>query len=194
MSNYVYAKQFRKLKQFTVEDIYKPYRSGGVRVDGKFIPRTFKPVGEGLKEQVYENGGFELKDFSDKMDRDFFKTYKKVFDVKVTLPESIDIETTKKVDGKNVIVNTDEIVINGLSAFKVQEMLKADFDIVPPMNGDKVKFDWEDEFYEKLKGRTFQMQVTGEGLDTEYRFKLIEKVSASDFDDMKTATDDSLPF
>ena len=37
---------------------------------------------------------------------------------------------------------------------------------------EKEVFDWEDKVYESLQGKTYQMKVTGTGLDTRYKYKL----------------------
>ena len=198
---YAYAKHFRTLTEFTVKNIYPFYLSGGIRVAGKFQGRTFKYDEDGkIMEQVWNGSEMELveptgkvwiyekfqkededgnegrsyeADFKDAFkDKHFYRTYKKVFDVALSLPKAIDIETTKKGDdGDYIVESTDEVVIKGLGRYKVQEMLRSDFSfIVPTDDQDREKFDWEDDFYKTLVGKTFQMRVTGTGFDTKYQF------------------------
>ena len=187
---YIYAKHFRKLKDFTVTGIYAPYRSGGLKIDGKFIPRTFKYEGSELKEQKWNGAGFDLVSFDDKKDAEFYKTYKKVFDVKVKLGNPLEVETTKK-----ELVTTDEFTINALGSFKVKEMLKADFDFQPKMDGEREAFDWEDDVYSDIVGRSFSMKVTGVGMDTSYMFKYNgkEKNNDADFPEGRNETANGKP-
>lgn len=160
--NYIYAKHFREFEEFTVEKIYPFYRNGGVVFNDKFIPKTFKHVDGKLLEEKWTDGTRELVPCSEKLDKEFFKTYKKVFDVVIKLPKE------QTVDG----VTADTFAIKGLGAFKVKEMLKADFDYEVPMDEEHEKFNWEDDVYTNIEGKTYKMKVRGEKLDTEYKIQL----------------------
>ena len=158
---YLKAKDFRQFTEFTVKTIYPAYRSGGVKTaDGRFIGKTFVEKDGKFMEKHFEKKGdkwdISLIEPTVIIDRDFFKTYKKVYDVVITTGEG------------------NEFTIQGLGVYKIQLMLKADMDFDVPMNGDKEQFDWEDSVYKNIEGRTYKMKVTGAGLDTEYRISLVD--------------------
>jgi len=166
-TQYLRAKHFRNFSEFTIERVYPFYRNGGIEVDGKFQGKTFRYVDNKLQEETWDKvNGKNVKTLvpvTEKIGGDFFKIYKKVFDIRITTPTEI------TVDGKKGNCFT----IESLGSFKIKEMLREDFSIVIPMNGDKEAFDWEDDVYKSLEGKTFQMKVTGAGLETKYKFKLV---------------------
>ena len=216
--NYLYAKHFRELKEFQVVRVYRPYRFGGVKSNGKFLGRTFKLVDKMLKEESWEEnsegkrlpvlkdpigevivcGKEKLPDGTKKevcesipmenaqKDRRFWDTYKKVFDVVVITPEEVTI------DGKT----GREFKISRLGFNKVRGMIKSDIDFDVPVEGDHEKFDWEDDVYTNIEGCSYNMKVSGSGLDTEYRFKLLEKKEEKPVDDnfSKEEEEEELPF
>lgn len=183
---YIYSKHFRKFKEFTITNIYAPYRSGGIEVDGKFIPKSFKMKDGKWYEQLWseEQHGFVLSDTPAVANKEWYKTYKKVFDVaiKTPAPATVDDKTS------------DEFTIKALGTFKVKEMLREDFDVEIPMDGDNEAFDWEDKVYVNVKGKSYQMKVTGKGLDTKYKFKLVETPKEKAVDDINSEDMVDLPF
>lgn len=199
---YIKASSFRQLQKspFTIKTVYPKYQNGGIKVGDKFIGRTFVYEDKKIKEKKWDDNEkkFVIEDFSDiKIDRDFFKTYKKVFDVVVELDKEVEIEEKRR--GEMVKAKGTEFTIKGLGAYKLQEMLKEDFDIeVAEDSEGRRPFDWEDDLVVKLEGSKFQMKVTGKGLDTSYKFKLLEKavVEKDDigFEMDKPATAEDLPF
>ena len=107
-----------------------------------------------------------------KVDRDFFKTYKKVFDIEIETEKNISVENYKWTQEWNTFV------IQGVSAFKIKEMLKATvIDDVPEVDG-KEMFDWEDNEYKKLTNVTLKFSVVWTWLDTSYNFKPISKFTS----------------
>ena len=205
MAEYIYAKHFRNLKEFTITKIYAPYRNGGLEIDGMFVPRTFKySKGKIMEEKwVGETGSRkpELQETDIKIDKDFFFTYKKVFDVQLSTPVEVEL------DGKK----GTEFVIKGLGFSKVKDMLREDFDLKIPMVTRDVKgedgtvtaeekeaFDWEDSVYQSLEGKSYKMKVTGQMLDTRYQYKLISdaKPASEPVEEKETvdSVEDLLPF
>ena len=185
---YIKSSSFRQITvPFIVTKIYDKYLNGGVGQGTKFKGRTFK-IDNGLKERVWVDGGFEWIDpvndipVQTKEDGvknvspekalktpDFYRTYKKVWDTVIETLEPITITENKK--GEEIKKEGTEFTINGLGTFKLQEMLKSNFDFEVPMDGDREAFDWEDNFIKDLIGKKFQMKVTGQGLNTTYSFK-----------------------
>jgi len=170
---YAYAGEFRKFTEFTIKEIHPPYRSGGLKVDGKYKPRSFKETKDGLKESIYnqETSSFELIDITEEIGKEFFATYKKVFDVVLEVKTPTKILNTKKEE-----VEATEVSLRGLGAYKVKLMLKEDFDLEIPMNGDREAFDWEDDVYKNIIGKTYKMRVTGTGLETSYQVKEVQEI------------------
>lgn len=199
---YIKASSFRQLQKspFVIKTVYPKYQSGGIMMGDKFVGRTFVyDEDKKLKEKKWDDEAkaFVLVDFSDiKVDRDFYKTYKKVFDVAIVTDNEVTVKEKRK--GEMVEVVGTEFVVKGLGAYKLQEMLKEDFDIDVEMNGDRPVFDWEDNLVKRLEGSKFQMKVTGKMLETSYKFKLLEKApegNEADFEEpVKEVEVEDLPF
>jgi len=212
-TNYLPAKHFREFKEFKIENIFPFYRTGGIMDGkGKFHGRTFVFVDGALKEEKWEElegknvkkitaleGDVVVYDkktkesesipFEDALkDWRFWSTYRKVFDVKISVKKEV------TVDGKTGTV----FVINRLGSWKIQEMLREDFELKIPMNGDREAFDWEDKEYTRLLGTTFKLNVTGKDFDTRYKFKLVDagEDTQPGFEDKKAEdiTPEDLPF
>lgn len=168
---------------FQIKEVYPAYRAGGVELpDGKFQFRTFKyfPVDEResvfsgdpeilakasadatpkmeLREQKWNDveKKFEFIRVKGKLDGDFFKTYKKVYDV------SIRLDGVKKIHRyKEVYEENDEVVLQGVSASKLKDILRNVADVNPPMVNGKDKagnpamveaFDWEENYRANAK-------------------------------------------
>ena len=164
---YIKAKQFRELakRDLKIIWVYWPYRSWGIKMWDKFLGRTFKYNEEWkLLEQKWNNDErkFNLVSFNDiKVDRDFFKTYKKVFDVKFQTADIIEIWD-----------QSDNTFVVQLSAYKLQEILRNTVvDDVPVNEEWNEKFDWEDDFKMDLIDTYIKFNVTWTWLDTKYTFK-----------------------
>jgi len=216
--NYLYAKHFRELKEFQVVRVYRPYRFGGVKSNGKFLGRTFKLVDKMLKEEVWEENseGKRLPVLKDPIGEVIVCGEEKLPDgTKKEVCESIPMEnaqkdrrfwrTYKKVFDVVVITPEEvtidgktgrEFTISGLGAYKIREMIKADIDFDIPMDGERPKFDWEDSVFTVIEGNSYKMKVIGIELDTEYNFKLLDKKEEKPVDDnfSKEEEEEELPF
>ena len=126
------------------------------------------------------------------MDREFFKTYKKVFDLKVVFEQPQEVK-----NWKNEAETGNEITLTQVSASKVKNILTVVADVEPPMVEWKDKagndcmvaeFDWEDKYRDALENVFVEMTVTGEGLDTKYNFSAGKEFA------VKELTLDEIPF
>lgn len=204
-------KQFHN-KTFRVNKVYNDYRSGCVETNWKFIFRTFKyfpkveeevlikwlrqdgskltkemeiSLGRELREQVWGDGGFNFHRITDKLDKDFWKAWPKVFDLEIETENSLDVfRYHDKRTNTDVVENGNIINITGVSAGKIKNMLRGIMDedngeIVPMIKGkDKAgneamveEYDWEDKMKDVLEGRFIKMKVSGEWMDTKYIFQ-----------------------
>ena len=134
---------------------------------GKFIYRVFKTDKDGkLMEQKWENWKATFKPFSDKIDKDFFSTYKKVFDVEITTAKPIPITTYKGLQ------EDDTFVLQATSSGKVQSMILATIlDEAPTKEDGKKEYDWEDGIINSLEGQFVKFGITWTWLETRYNFK-----------------------
>lgn len=214
MAIYQKAKQFRILDSvnFQVKEIYSAYRSGGLEVNGKFVGKSFYPFNEEgktvFKEKFWnaDERKFDFRPYDGKLDKEFYKTYKKVFDVHVVLGEDVtlpvwDKEQKKEVD--TVVAKGNEVVFQAISASKVKTMIE-DLDLDEGIKlvegtdkaGEKAMvkpFDWEDEYKDKLKEQFITMKVRGTGMDTKYKFKQGKPFKMEEDDKFAINLDD-IPF
>lgn len=191
---YQKAKNFRLLNgvPFIVTNVYPAYRSGGVEVGGKFIGKSFysfpKENGEGneFREKIWDKEAKEFRfvTYTGKLDKEFFATYKKVYDVEVELARSVNLHVWDKESRSEVptaVEAGEKVVFQAISASKIKTMVE-DMDLDGGVvlvdgkdkagNPSKVKpFDWEDGCKELLVGVLMEMKVRGEGMDTKYSFK-----------------------
>lgn len=194
----VYTNNLRQFagKTMLIKEVYTAYRAGGVETNGKFVFKSFyqfpiiddeEIAGDDprakeasdkkeWREKVFNNGKLSFV----KLDKDikwkeWFKIYKKVFDINVELEQSENIHRYKEVydDG-------DVAVIQGVSSSKVKDMIDALTEFEVPLMKGKLRdgtegmvavYDYEDDAKELLKGVGFAFKVAGEGLDTKYTFK-----------------------
>jgi len=193
----IYTKNLREFnkKTFQVKEVYAPYRAGGVETASGFKFRSFIEFPEDWREIVYSGEieknndakkelreriwnknekKFEFHKVKDRMDRKFFKTYKKVFDLKVVFEQPQKLTNWK---GEEEVGN--EIVLQQVSASKVKSMLMVVAEVEPPLVDGKDKtgkpakvpaFDWEDREKDKLNNLFIKVMVSGEGVDTKYNF------------------------
>lgn len=208
---YAKAKHFRKLgtiSSFMIEEVYLPYFVQEATVNDKFSMNTYKVFPKAIKDAVVTSADPRLKDFVGKklnkenkelrlqtwnknigvfefsrvkMNKDTYKTLKKVFDVKVITGENISIPVWNKELGQEAPLDSNEWVFSGVSSAKVRGMIEdLDLDVwVPTMertskDGEKYQgkvYDWEDETSQSLKGVFIKARVDGVGMDTKYKFK-----------------------
>lgn len=212
MTAYVKPKYVRKLdgKNIRINKVFNAYRSGGLEIGGKWVGKSFvyfpkritdDVIASGderakyapgdelameLREKSYnrEAGRFEFTRVKEKLDGEFFKTYKKVFDVEVTLGETVSIPTWDKVAKQEVNSEFgigETLMLQEFSAGKLKTLLEdleldSHVELVDGKdkmgNAAKVKpYDWEDNLRKELEGRFVVIRVKGEGMDTKYKFK-----------------------
>lgn len=137
-----------------------------------------------LRELIWNNGAREFHKYTGKLDKDFFGTYKKVYDIEVVIKESF----------KNTVWNKDtkqeeeveffegtSATLNAFSAGRLRNLIESldlDEGLVLIDGKDKLgeptlvkPYDWEDLYKAKLEGKFVSMRVRGTGLDTKYSFK-----------------------
>lgn len=195
-------------KEFTILKFYKPYRSGCLQnADGTFtfksfveFPKCDDPVlstgTDRIKEvPALEKGArgewrqkvwnkdserFDFVKMKEADTKDFYKNYKKVFDVVVYFTELQDVVRYKKKDGTLLKELNQEVYLEGVGAGKVKNMVRTLLDVEIPMTMGKDRttgeakmveaFDFEDDLKEQLIGKTCKVKVSGTGLDTKYMF------------------------
>lgn len=146
----------------------------------------FKRIGEEameLREKIYDAsiGKFTFVKLKEKVTRDFYKTYKKSFDISVDIDSPIEVTRWDKDAQQNVtekVVNN--VVFQGVSASKIKTMLEflgLDENIELVDGKDKLgnpamvkPFDWEDTIKDSLAGKFIKVKVTGSGIDSKYIF------------------------
>lgn len=196
-----------------VVKVYNFYRDGGLEVkqsDGsmKYVGKTFVNIPKRIKDAIVIQGDEQLKyiegdemefrevvwdkelkartfvKYNGKMDKDFYSTYKKVYDVEVVVKDEFKNPVWDS-EAKSEVVKTFEGGVSAtLNSFPVGrlknllESLELDTGIEKVKGKDKagneamvMPFDWEDGVKNKLEGKFFSMRVRGEGLDTKYSFK-----------------------
>lgn len=102
------------MKNFRINKVYNFYRDGGLEVNGKYLGKTFVNIPNRIKDKVILQGDEQLKyiegdvmelresiwnketkqrefhKYTGKFDKEFYATYKKVYDVEVTVKEEFD--------------------------------------------------------------------------------------------------------
>jgi hypothetical protein len=132
-----------------------------------------------LREKFWnkETSNFEFHKIKEKTDRDFFKIWKKVFDIDIQFDKEVEVERWGK-DWKEV-VKTSLVRVAVVGTWKIKNMILALVDEQPPMREGKDKawnvamvpeWDWEDTFKDKLVWKFIKMKVIWEGMDTKYLF------------------------
>jgi len=197
-------------KTLKVTEVYPRYRAGGVELNGKFIFKQYKefPITadevvttggkliEGEKtewrEQVWLDGKPTFHKLPAGTDfKEFYKIYKKVFDISVELESPMTI-----IRYKDVTEEGDRAIIQGVSGSKIKSMLEMLTDFEPPMIEGKLRdgtagqvpaFDYEDKAKDLLAGVSFSMKITGVGLETSYVYKnkpFNKPLEAAEFEDL----------
>ena len=192
-----YLDKFRKLHgmEFRIDKVGKPYRKGFDPSTNK--PRAFYPwpkddrqVIESGDEKSIQNAAsasydycrekfwnkvarkmeFHLYPIKDKSS--FYKTFKKAFDVRVTLKDTTTFEKWDKTQ-----VDAKTLMCDAVSASIIRNAIETLTDVNVPLvqgkdkagNPAKVKpFDWEDSHARSLEGQFAKLKVSGEGMDTKY--------------------------
>lgn len=196
-----------------VVKVYNFYRDGGLEVkqpDGsmKYVGKTFVNIPKRIKDNIViqwdeqlkyiEGDEMELREviwdkeikartfvkYTGKLDKDFYSTYKKVYDLEVIVKDEFKNQVWDKEAGTEVMKTFSGWVSATLNSFPVGrlknllESLELDAGIEKIKGKDKagneamvMPYDWEDSVKNKLEGKFFSMRVRGEGLDTKYSFK-----------------------
>ncbi len=146
--------------------------------DESIMSRKDEPKKE-FREKVWNKTDkkMEFHKYSGKMDSEFFKTFKKTFDIEVKFKSPVKIKKWNVPEG----VETDEVRVP-VNSSHIKTMLETytneadSVNLVPGKdkagNPAMVKpFDWEDALAVKLVGVFANAKVTGTGLDTQYIWK-----------------------
>lgn len=224
------ASKFRQLEPTTlrIEAIYPEYRFGWD--DGKKKNREFRNVnslikdaevdvndkriqfneGESTKlmEKVWKDWRYVLVEVAEQIGAPFFKLYKKVFDIDVTISKEITIHWLWNPELKEEVSldfeSGDKLRIKSFSASKIQDiaksmMLQKGIAKVEVTKRDRttgvekkemaLPYNWEDNILSQMVGKAFEFAVDGSGLDTKYSFRESEFVLPT-----KELTLDDVPF
>lgn len=197
----VYADKLRDIcgVDFVVNKVFPPYRSG-------FDPQTNKmrqfyqfPVDARLvvgskdesimsrkdeakkefREKVWnrDEKKMEFHKYSGRLDSEFFKTFKKTFDIDVTFKAPFKVKKWNEPDG--VETAAARVPVNASHVKTMLETYTNECDAIRLIPGkDKAgnpamvkPFDWEDSLKDKLVGVFAHAKVTGTGMDTKYIWK-----------------------
>lgn len=175
--------------------------------DGVIKERASKPHEVELRQQIWnkEKNMFEFVRYKGKKDKEFYKVFKKTFDMELKLskPTSV-VRYFDKKTNQEVKVDDEDIVIIPLGAKKVKDIAKAllsDYEVPLRTNADGTiseEFDWEDNIIGELKDKFLKIRVVGkekrlvngvERLVTQYEFKQGKEFKDSldeDFPPVKT--------
>lgn len=178
---YLKEKHLRSLAKtdLKITAVYPAYRSWGLLVWDKFIWKTFKVDKESWKfmEQKWdENKKPYLVSMTEKMDKTFFQTYKKTFDVAFETANIITID-----DGKKEF--TDNQFTIPVKASKLKDIMRVFIEDIP-MDWDREAFDWEDNFTQNLVWNFIRFTVTWQWLDTKYTYKEWKAFTSSELADV----------
>jgi len=232
-----FLRQFHN-KTFKINKVYNDYRTGCIDLgNDKYLFRTFKWFGK-AEDQVLRGGSDRIKEFTkeyevangrelreviwdgntptymkvkDKLDKDFWKTWGKVFDIEIEFEKELNV--TRYYDKKNnvdVTESGDVVNVTWVKAWKIKSMLRGVMDedkgeLIPLVEGkDKAgneamveAYDWEDTLKNVLEGKFVKMKVSGEGMDTKYMFqegKEFVKETKKEVDDEPFGIEDGIPF
>lgn len=191
-------------KDILLLKVYKPYRKGWDDNVKKFRTFIYFPnritdevvyswderakIQEGdvmgIREQIWDNDAKKFSFVKIVPNREFYKTFKKVFDVDVapSSPITLSIYDSKlKKDIEVVMGLGNTFTLQAVSAPRLIGMIEA-FDLdanVPLVDGkDKLgnpakvrPFDFEDELVKELPWRFVKWKVRGTWIDTRFTFK-----------------------
>lgn len=212
MTTYVKRSQHKLLgeQSLKIKKVFNHYRSGGLEVAGKYVARQFvyfpkrlsdevvisgderaklTPADEGnmeLRERKWnkETRQFEFHKVKDKLDKEFYATYKKVYDVELFNSQDVTLplwDSASKTEILTLVPAGSDVFLKEFPASRLKALLEAlDLDASIQLvdgkdkagNPAKVKpYDWEDDVKELLNDKYFSFKVRGEGLDTTFTFK-----------------------
>lgn len=208
-----------------INRVFSNYRAGGLEVNGKYTARVFHYFPKRLTEEVVMGNDesakkvdgdvmelrerkwnkdartFEFHKVKDKLDREFFATYKKVYDVEVIISQPTKLpvwDSMSKTEVEETFPAGTSIVLKEFPASRLKAVLEVlDLDASIQLvdgkdkagNPAKVKpFDWEDDVKDLLERKFISFKVRGAGLDTTYTFK-----EGKEFDANAMMSEASLP-
>jgi hypothetical protein len=132
-----------------------------------------------LREKVWNKDAktMEFHRVNAKLDGEWFKTFKKTFDIDVEFANPVNLKNWKNPEG--IDVTTARVPVNASHIKTMLETYTDEADAIKLIPGkDKAgkpamvkPFDWEDALAEKLVGIFCHTKVTGEGMDTKYIWK-----------------------
>ncbi len=187
---------------FKINKVYNFYREGGLEVPQvgggvKYVGKTFVNCPSRITDEVVIQGDEQLKPvagesmsfreviwnkdlkqrefhkYNGKLDKDFFSTYKKVYDVEIVIKDSLTLPAVWDSEAKAEVEKTFEGGVSAtLNAFPVGrlknliESLDLDSGVQLVSGKDKAgnpamvkPFDWEDGVKNTLEGKFVQMRV-----------------------------------
>jgi hypothetical protein len=221
-----YLDKFRNLngKEFRIDKVNKPYRKGFDETTKRFRsfyawPKDDRQVIESGDEKSIENGAsasfdncrekiwnktakkMEFHKYPIKDKSAFYKGFRKVFDVRITLKDTATFEKWDKTQ-----VDAKSVMCEAVSASIIKNAIETLTDVTVPLIDGKDKvgkpakvkpFDWEDSHVKALEGVYAKLKVTGEGMDTKYlvlptaKFVTPEDDFGNDFGEVKK--EDKMP-
>ena len=230
MTTYVKRSQHKLLgeQSLKIKKVFNNYRSGWVEVAGKYVARSFiyfpkrltedmvvswderaklTPQDEGnmeLREKKWnkEARQFEFYKVTDKLDREFFAAYKKVYDIEIVTSKDITLplwDSASRTEVPTLVPANSEVILKEFPASRLKALLEAlDLDGSIQLvdgkdkagNPAKVKpYDWEDDVKDLLNDKFFSFKVRGEGLDTTFTFKEAKEFEVANVDSAQEVFD-----
>jgi len=183
----LYQKNLRPFNKntFLIESVSAPYRYQEVWIDD-WVKSDGSPKRKCTKREtvIIKDWKFFIKEwnadekkfierpFTEKIDKEFFKSHKKKYDIKIRVEKDIEINVWDK-DSQSMIDKEDtEFTITWLSDFMLKEMLlQTDIVEEEPMDWDNKVWDWEEKEVEWLIGKFIKVTITWQKLDTRYKFR-----------------------
>ena len=169
---------FRTFKTFP--KVEEEILVGGLRADGSKLTKEMEAsLGKELREQKWENWVANFYKIKDKMDKDFYKTWGKVFDMEIELEKPIEVLKYKTKSWEIVSEDWNIINLTWISAWKIKSMIRSLVEEDIPLvdwkdkawNPAKVEeYDFEDTWKDKLEGKFVKMKVSWSWMDTKYIF------------------------
>ncbi len=198
----LYINWFKQLNKtdFWIVSIFWPYRYKEVWVkewDSKKCTVRETVISKDwnfyIKAWNKEERKFIETPYEGKIDRDFFKEYKKKYDIVVKTKDEVEVDVWDKNVKENVKTSWDEFTVNKISDFLIKEMLlQTDTVEEEPMNWERPEYNWEENYLERLKGMFVKDTITWAKLNTRHKFR-----KGKEFDlwiEKEETEDEALPF
>ena len=165
-------KQFKKQDLF-ISFISEPYRSGYTK-SGWF--KTFKKLDDWKVYEIFfdkELNKNSKKELTWKVDFEWLKTYKKVYDIKFILKDDFEIIKYKNKVWEIIKETWKEVWVQWFSAFNVQEIMLSLWilDEIPTLDDWSLNRNFEEELILKLKWNFLYFVYSWEKLETRYTFR-----------------------